>query len=113
MITEVNIMASFVVIIGEGHLKNLFHMFEYLKIKLSSRMVFDPKHHDIDVSHFKECDWRHFYTTTKEAVPDNDPEPCGKDIDLRVMVGSDYTGDSVTRISRTTFFIFMNIDLVR
>lgn len=113
MITEVNIMTSFVVMLREGYLEHLFNMFEYLNIKLNSRMVFDPKYPDIDVSRFKKCDWKHFYTTAKEAIPDNAPEPCGKDIDIRVVVGSDYTGDSVTRISSTSFFISMNIDLVR
>ena len=61
---------------------------------------------------FKECDWKDFYKTAKEAIPGNTPEPRGKDIELRVLVDSDHAGDTVTRRSRTGLFIFINISLV-
>ena len=75
-------------------------------------MVFDPTHPDIDKSQFKECDWKSFYSSAKEAIPGNAPEPRGKDVDLRLFVDSDHAGDTVTRRSRTGFFIFMNMALV-
>ena len=112
MVTEVSMMASQLAIPREEHLECLFHMFAYLKIKHNSRMVFDPTYPDIDKSQFKECDWKSFYSSAKEAVPGNAPEPRGKDVDLRLFVDSDHAGDTVTRRSRTGFFIFMNMALV-
>ena len=112
MITEVNTMAGFLAMPRKGYLDNVFHIFAYLKIKHNSRMVFDPSYPDIDMNDFKECDWKDFYKTAKEAIPGNAPEPRGKDIDLRVFVDSDHAGDTVTRRSRTGFFIFMNMSLV-
>ena len=112
MVTEVSMMASQLAMPREEHLECLFHMFAYLKIKHNSRMVFDPTYPDIDKSQFKECDWKPFYSSAKEAVPGNAPEPRGKDVDLRLFVDSDHAGDTVTRRSRTGFFIFMNMALV-
>ena len=75
-------------------------------------MVFDPTYPDIDMSHFKECDWKDFYPGAKEAIPDNMPEPRGKDVDLRLFVDADHAGDMITRRSRTGFFIYLNMALV-
>ena len=75
-------------------------------------MVFHPIYPDIDMSQFKEYDWKSFYSSAKEAIPGNAPEPRGKDVDLRMYVGSDHAGDTVTRRLRTGFFIFMNIVLL-
>jgi hypothetical protein len=44
-----------------------------------------------------------------EAIPPNAPEPCGKDVDLRMFVDSDHAGDNRTRKSRTGFIIFLNM----
>jgi hypothetical protein len=38
-------------------------------------MVFDPTYPNIDLSRFKEVDWRPMYGDIKEALPDNAPEP--------------------------------------
>ena len=60
MITEVNMMASHVAMPRDGHLENIFHMFAYLKIKHNSRMVFAPSYPKIDMTSFRECEWKHF-----------------------------------------------------
>ena len=109
MITEVSMMAAHMAMPREGHLDNIFHMFAYLKTKHNSRMVFDPSYPTIDMTSFKECDWKHFYKGAKEAIPDNAPEPRGKDVDIRCFVDADHAGDTVTRRSRTGFFIFINM----
>ena len=109
MITEANTMASHMTMPREGYLECVFHVFAYLKIKYNSRMVFDPTYVDIDMSQFKECDWKRFYSTAKEEIPSNAPSPRGKGIDLRIYVDSDHTGDTVTRRSRIGYFIFLNM----
>ena len=91
----------------EGHLEAVFHVFAYLEKKHNARVVFDPTYPDIDMTVFKQCDWKHFYGEAVEAIPPNAPEPRGKDIDLRMYCDSDHAGDKVTR-RRTGFMIFMN-----
>jgi hypothetical protein len=59
-----------------------FHMFVYLLRKEAQCqiVVFDPTYPEIDMSVFKECDWKEFYGNIMEAIPPNTPESRGKDI---------------------------------
>eukprot|EP00804_Cyclotella_cryptica_P003089 CCRYP_006074-RA/>CCRYP_006074-RA protein AED:0.29 eAED:0.04 QI:0/0/0/0.75/0.33/0.5/4/0/1079 len=112
MMTEVSMLASHLAMPREGHLEAIFHIYAYLKQKYNSRLAFDPTYPSIDMSDFKECDWKQFYGDVKEAIPPNAPEPRGKDVDLRMFVDSDHAGDKLTRRSRTGFMIFMNTALI-
>ena len=92
----------------EGHLECVYQIFAYLSITHNSRMVFDPTYPDIDMSQFKECEWKIFYASTKEVIPGNTPEPRGKEVDLRLYVDSEplsgptYTyGDNLSVIHNT------------
>ena len=69
----------------------------------------DPTYPMIDMTKFKECDWREFYGDVKEAIPPNAPLPRGKEVDLRLFVDSDHAGDKLTRRSRSGFIIYMNL----
>ena len=44
----------------------------------------------------------------KEAIPPKAPDPRDKEVDLRIFVDSDHTGDKLTRRSRTGYIIFLN-----
>ena len=88
------------------------YVMAYLKQKHNSRLVFDPTYPKIDESIFTDYDWKYFYGDAKEAIPPNSPAPCGKGVDLRAKVDSDYAGDKVTRRSRTGYSIFCNMSLV-
>ena len=72
-------------------------------------MCFDPIYPEIDMSDFKECDWKIFYGDVKEAVPPGAPVVRGKEVDLRLYVDSDHAGEHLTRRSHTGFFIFLNM----
>lgn len=109
IITEVSMLSSHLALPREGHLDAVLHIFAYLDHKHNSRMVFDPTYPEIDMSNFKECDWKHFYGDVKEAIPLNAPDPRGKEVDLRMYVDSDHAGEKLTRRSRTGFFVFMNM----
>lgn len=108
IITEVSMLSAHLALPREGHLEAVYHIYAYLDKKHNSRIVFDPTYPDIDMSKFKECDWRAFYGDAKEAIPPNAPEARGKSVDLRLFVDSDHAGDLSTRRSRTGFFIFLN-----
>eukprot|EP00804_Cyclotella_cryptica_P014689 CCRYP_012691-RE/>CCRYP_012691-RE protein AED:0.35 eAED:0.35 QI:0/-1/0/1/-1/1/1/0/231 len=112
MMTEVSMLASHLSMPREGHLEAIFHIYAYLKQKYNSRLAFDPTYPSIDMSDFRECDWKQFYGDVTEAIPPDAPEPRGKDVDLRMFVDSDYAGDKLTRRSRTGFMIFMNTALI-
>jgi len=113
MITEVSLLASQMALPREGHLEALFHVFGYLKNKHNARMVYDPTYPKIDYSKFKDGqEWHHIYGDVKEAIPENAPEPLGKEVDLSLYVDSDLAGDSKTRRSRTGYFIFVNSALI-
>jgi hypothetical protein len=79
-----------------------------LEKKHNSRVVFDPTYPVIDMSQFKECDWKAFYGEAKEAIPPNAPQERGKEVDLRLFVDSDHAGDQSNRRSRTGFLVFLN-----
>ncbi|KAI2500399.1 Reverse transcriptase (RNA-dependent DNA polymerase) [Fragilaria crotonensis] len=112
IITEVSELASYLAMPREGHLEAVFHLFNYLDKRHNARIVFDPSYPVVDMSVFKECDWKAFYGNVKEAVPPNAPAPRGKDVDLRMFVDSDHAGDKRVRRSRTGFLIYLNMSLV-
>ena len=104
---EISMMASMMAMPRVGHLKELFHIFGYLKNKHNSEMVFDPTVPQINDSDFKRLDWSHTtYANTKEIIPNNVPEALGLGFLIRAYVDSDHAGDVVTRKSRTGFIIF-------
>jgi hypothetical protein len=82
IITEVSELASYLAQPREGHLNAVFHIFGYLEKKHNARIVFDPSYPVIDMSVFKECDWKQYYGDVNEAIPPNAPEARGKEVDL-------------------------------
>jgi hypothetical protein len=109
IITEVSTLSSHLALPREGHLEALLHLFAYLDKKHNARIIFDPSYPTIDMTVFKECDWKHFYGNVHEAIPPNAPPPRGKDVDLQMFVDSDHAGDHLTRRSRTGFLNYLNM----
>ena len=50
---------------------------------------------DIDMDSFIKCDWHDFYGELLEVIPPNAPEPQGWDVDIRMFMDSDHTGDKL------------------
>lgn len=96
IITQVSELASYLAMPREGHLEAVFHLFNYINKRHNARIVFDPSYPDIDMSLFKECDWKAFYGNVQEAIPPNAPPPRGKEVDLRLFVNSNHAGDKKT-----------------
>lgn len=64
------------------------------------------------MDNFPRHNWTHFYGDVKEPIPDEYPEPLGKEVDLRLFVDSDHAGDLRVRRSRSGYFIFLNSSLI-
>ena len=106
---ETSALASMMANPREGHLKEVFHMFSYLKSKHNGVMVFDPTEPDIDETKFAREDWTATaYGSCTEDKPPNAPTPRGIGMTMRAFVDSDHAGDTATHRSRTGFLIFLN-----
>jgi hypothetical protein len=86
-------MASQMASPQEGHLDALMHIIGFLRINHNSRMAYDSSYPTIDMNVFKPNDWKSFYGNVEESIPNNAPEPRGKDVDLRLYVDSDHAGE--------------------
>jgi len=106
---ETSALASMMALPREGHLREVYHMFSFLKSKHNAVMVFDPTVPEIDYSSFQDHDWSATaYGDCKEDKPSNAPLPRGLGFIMRAFVDSDHAGDCITRRSRTGFLIFLN-----
>ena len=109
ILTDVSVLSSQLALPQEGA---VFHMFAHLEHRHNARLVFDPSYPVIDMSVFKDCDWKHFYGDVKEAIPPNAPSPRGKEVDIRLFCDSDHAGDAKYRRSRSGYLIYINSALV-
>ena len=107
--TEVLLLASHVALLREGHLEAVFNTYAYLKHKHNSRLALGPKYSQIHMGDFRKVDWTDFYGEVREAIPDNAPEPRGKEVILRLFVDSDHANNKLWQRSRTGFCIFINM----
>jgi hypothetical protein len=71
--------------------------------------VFDPTYPAVDMGTFIRTEWKSMYGDVKEMIPSDAPIPRVKEVDLRLFVDSDHTGEQFTRRSRTGFVIYLNI----
>ena len=76
-------------------------------------MAFDPTYPKIEMSDFKECDWKEFYGDVTEAIPPNAPQARGEEVDLRMHVDGEHAGDKLVWRSRTGFVTFINMALIK
>ena len=107
---EASMLASCMAMPRKGNLHQLFHVFAYLKNKHNARLVFDPSYPDINLDDYElDKDWTKFYGNVREAIPENAPEPLGKEFIMRAYVDADHAGDKLTRRSRTGYIVFLNM----
>ena len=92
-----------------GHMEQVLKIFAYLKLHHNSRLVMNLTYPDIDEHEiFKKRNWNQFYGRTKEDVPGSIPRPLGKELIIRAFVDADFSGEKLTRRSRTGFIIVLN-----
>lgn len=109
IITEVSMLSSHPALPRVGHLETVFTVFGYLKAKHNSVTLFDPTYPDIDMTSFKQCNWKDFYRDAKKPIPLNTPPPRGKEVDLRLFVDADYANDRVNRRMRSGYIMYINM----
>ena len=83
-----------------------------LRGKYNSRLYLYLIYPEINHASFKKHKWVEFYGNVKGEIPPNMPEPRGKDVDLRMYVDRNHSGDKSTSISRIRFLIYMIMDLI-
>jgi hypothetical protein len=109
IITEVSMLSTYLCLPLERHLEAVFHVFAYLGMHHNARVVFDPTYPAVDMGTFIKTEWKSMYGDVKEMTPSDAPIPCGKEVDLRLFVDSDHSGEQFTRRSRTGFVIYLNM----
>ena len=101
-------MSSHIALPIVGHLQKLYQILGYLKHQDNARLVFDRTYPKIDYNNFLVHDWIQFYGRVKEEIPDNMPDPKGREMMIMAYVNADLAGCKLTRRSRTVFIIYIN-----
>jgi hypothetical protein len=108
---ECSMMSSHLALPRLGHLRQVLHIFAYLKKYHNAELVFDPSDPCIDESLFELKDWttsEFGHVIGKENLPPNAPPPRGFGFWTRAKVDADHAADTVTRRSRTGFIVYLN-----
>jgi hypothetical protein len=104
--TEVSVMSSYTAMPREGHLEALFHIFAYLSSHDRSKIVMDDELAIIPPE--EEKDFSEFYPFAKDVMPEEMPEPRGKEVQITMFVDASHAANMVTRQSRTGVLIYVN-----
>lgn len=105
---EVSVMSSQMANPRVGHLKELLHIFGYLKQIPKKSLAMCPAYHFPDERRFRTCDWIDFYPNASEPIPGDIPEPRGNLVDTSCFVDSSHANCLKTRRSHTGILLFVN-----
>jgi hypothetical protein len=89
-------MSSHMIQPREGHLKEVLHIFAYLKHHASALMVFDDVYVNWDENSFPRHSWTNYYRDAKEELPPNMPQPRGNAVHINCVVDADQAGNCIT-----------------
>ena len=97
---KVSMMSSHLSLMRERHLKELFHIFAYIRKYHNSEILFDTSDPVEDEIKFEEKDWTasEFVSHTEEELPANMPIPRRFGFVMRAYVDANHSGDYITRI---------------
>ena len=110
---KVLMLSSLLAMPREGHIQQFFHIFAYLNNHHNTEMVFDHPVPDFNADKFQRKDWSQtVYGDHAPGRPPNMPKHQGQGSLFSSYVDSDHAGDTVTKRSRTGFFIYCNNALV-
>jgi hypothetical protein len=103
---ETSMLAAFSASPRIGHLDAVFHIFSYLSQHSRSKLVLDDSY--VDIQDIDQQDWNSFYPDAKEELPNNQPQPRGKPMQMIAFADADHAGDRVSRRSRTKVLVYLN-----
>ena len=112
---ECSIMSSQIVLPRVGHLEQVLNIFGYLKSHHNAELVFDPTPPEIDHAAFDRRDWstsEFGHLEQQEEKPRNAPQARGTGFTTSAKVDASHGCDTVTRRSRSGFFVWVNSALV-
>ena len=92
ILLEVPLLSNHLALPLEGHLEQVLHIFEYLKIHKKMRLMFDCSYPRTSYKIFKEYDWFDLYRYAKEAINNNMPESRGHEVSISMFVDADLAG---------------------
>jgi hypothetical protein len=105
---EVSTLAQHSAAPQEGHMRNVLHVFGYLKTHMRFRLVLDHRKRDLSSMQWTNYDWHCYYPDTKETICITNPPPRGKSVQVSFFVDASFASDAVTRKSTTGLIIFVN-----
>jgi len=110
IVVEVSIMSQFQAMPREGHLKEVLHMFAFLKRKPKLTLYFDPMEPNLDISMFETNseDFKEHYRDAKEELPWRMPKPRGRPVSTTAFMDASHAANKKTRRSHTGYLIFIN-----
>ena len=108
IILKTALISTYLALSYRGHLKQVFHVFRYLKANLKINIFFDPQHLTTNERLFSAYNWYDFYRDSKEAIPADAPTPMVNVVSTHCFVDADHARNRDTRISQTGVLIFVN-----
>ena len=112
---EVSMTSSHLALHREGHLKQVLHIFAYLKKYHNTELVYETSDPVVDENDFERSDCASLefgHVEGIEEFPANMPEPRGHGLTMRAKVDADHATDTVSRRSRTGLLIYLDCALV-
>ncbi len=108
---EVSMMSSHLALSHSRHLKEIYHIFAYLKAHSNTEMVLDLTPVTPDMTLFEQQDWSYLpygCEGLNEELPSNMPKSLEPSMTMRVFVDADHAGDLITQHSQTSFIVLLN-----
>ena len=69
ILLETAMLSTYMALPRKGHMEQVYHVFGYLKTHSKSRLLFDPRHPDIDERAFSCYEWYDFYRGGMLCLP--------------------------------------------
>jgi len=89
---EVSMVSSHLAMPREGHLEQVYHIFDYLHSHHNAELMFDPTYPSVDKKKFERQDWSsapYEYQEAEELLM-NMPPPKGHGVVIRAFVDADH-----------------------
>ena len=106
---KVSMMATCVALPRYGHLNDVYCIFDYLQSHHNAEMVLTQVILTLTRMNSRTTIGQHRNLDLIEKIlPGNMSEPRGQGMIMRCFVNADPASDSITRISRTGFVVYLN-----